>query len=184
MTEPGRRRARLAAALVLLVPLTACGQQPVAPLPVRPPTAAATDTPPPTSTGPTAAGSVPGPPTPATLAATRRPPAPVRPGPTRRGTPTPSPTPRPSACLGPVRYDLVLADTELSQFTSLCLTVGGVLRIQGIGPGEVTVDREELVSHSYEAGVVDIRFVRAGTVAVRIPRDGVTYTVTVVAVPA
>ncbi|SCG73560.1 hypothetical protein [Micromonospora coxensis] len=178
MTEPGRRRARLAAVLVLLVPLAACGQQPVAPLPVLPPTAAATGP----ATPVTASAS--GPETPATLAATRRPPAPVRPGPTGRGTPTPSPTPRPSACLGPVRYDLVLADTELSQFRSLCLTVGGVLRIQGIGPGEVTVDREELVSQHYEAGVVDIRFVRAGTVAVRIPRDGVPHTVTVVAVPA
>ncbi|MEV4489352.1 hypothetical protein AB0K04_04455 [Micromonospora coxensis] len=179
MTEPGRRRARLAAALVLLVPLAACGQRPVAPLPVLPPTAGATG-----PAAPATTASAPGPTTPATLAATRRPPAPVRPGPTRRGTPTPSPTPRPSACLGPVRYDLVLADTELSQFTSLCLTVGGVLRIQGIGPGEVTVDREELVSRHYEAGVVDVRFVRAGTVGVRIPDDGVTHTVTVVAAPA
>ncbi len=65
---------------------------------------------------------------------------------------------------------------------SLCFATGGVLRIQGIGPGQVEVDQEHLVSRSYEAGVVDIRFVRAGTVVVSIPQDGRTYPVTVVVV--
>ena len=81
-----------------------------------------------------------------------------------------------------MRYDLVLAETELALLKSLCFATGGVLRIRGIGPGQVTVDREELVSRSYEAGVVDIRFVRAGTVVVTIPQDGRTYPITVVVV--
>ena len=55
-----------------------------------------------------------------------------------------------------------------------------MLRIQGIGPGLVTVDRPELVSQQYEAGVVDIRFVRPGTVAVMVPKEGREHTITVV----
>ncbi|MER7417509.1 hypothetical protein ABT346_12125 [Micromonospora peucetia] len=79
-----------------------------------------------------------------------------------------------------MRYDLVLAENELALLRSLCFASGGVLRIIGIGPGEVTVDREDLVSRSYEAGVVDIRFVRPGTVDVMIPQGGTTHPVTVV----
>ncbi|WCN83650.1 hypothetical protein [Micromonospora sp. LH3U1] len=55
-----------------------------------------------------------------------------------------------------------------------------MLRIQGIGPGLVTVDRPELVSQQYEAGVVDIRFVRPGTVDVTIPQQDREHTITVV----
>ncbi|WP_225319848.1 hypothetical protein [Micromonospora aurantiaca (nom. illeg.)] len=76
----------------------------------------------------------------------------------------------------------MLAETELALLKSLCFAAGGILRIRGIGPGEVTVDREDLVSRSYEAGVVDIRFVRTGTVVVTIPQDGRTYPITVVVV--
>ncbi|WP_329011664.1 hypothetical protein OG271_00670 [Micromonospora rifamycinica] len=183
MTERPRPGRRLAV-LLALVPVTACGPTPVAPLPVRPPDptlAPATASPPattpaaPPTTGPaaTTVGALPS-----------RPPAPPPTTPVRTpgGTRPPSTSPRPSACLGPVRYDLVLADTELALLRSLCLSVGGVLRIQGIGPGEVTVDREDLVSHHYEAGVVDIRFVQPGTVRVTIPQDGTPYPVTVVVV--
>lgn len=107
------------------------------------------------------------------------PPAPSR----TRGTPPrpiPSPTTPTSSCLGAVRYDLPVADTELELLRSLCFATGAVLRIQGIGPGLVTVDRPELVSQHYEAGVVDIRFVRPGTVAVTIPKDDRAHTITVV----
>jgi hypothetical protein len=38
------------------------------------------------------------------------------------------------------------------------------------------------VSQNYEAGVVDLRFVRPGTVTVSIPQDEQTYTITVVVV--
>ena len=188
MTETGHRRAAAllasarrwvvpVATLGVLASVAACGQQtPVAPLPVRPPTPAATPSTP-------AAPAPSAPPGPATLAATPRPPAPVGPTPTRgRGTRSPSPSPRSSACLGPVRYDLVLAETEVALLKSLCLAAGGVLRIQGIGPGEVTVDREDLVSRSYEAGVQDIRFLRAGTVRVTIPQGGEAHPVAVVVV--
>jgi hypothetical protein len=46
----------------------------------------------------------------------------------------------------------------------------------------VKSEPESLVSQSYEGGVVDIRFVRAGTVTVTIPMEQQTYTITVVVV--
>ncbi|MFI6226823.1 hypothetical protein ACIBCR_05810 [Micromonospora echinospora] len=180
----GGARVRLVPVAVAVVVLTgavaACGgggDVPVSPLPVQPP-ASTTPTPgppvpPTTSASPpsTAAGR------PVVVPTSRRP-TPATP--TRTPTATGSPTGRPDSCQGAVRYDLVLAETELALVTSLCFATGAVLRIIGIGPGEVTVDREDLVSHSYEAGVVDVRFVRPGTVAVRIPQDGTTYSITVV----
>ncbi|BCJ57299.1 hypothetical protein Jiend_07210 [Micromonospora endophytica] len=92
-----------------------------------------------------------------------------------RGTPTTAS----STCLGAVRYELELAGGGPLP-SSLCFATGGVLRIRSIGPGEVTVDREELVDSHYEAGVVDLRFVRTGTVDVFIPRPDGTHVLTVV----
>ncbi|XTZ17969.1 hypothetical protein ACQSSU_11645 [Micromonospora echinospora] len=167
-------------AVVLAGAVTACGgggDVPVSPLPVQPPSVAATPTPGPSAPAPTSAAP---PPT------TRRPvaaPTSRRPTPsasTRTPTATSSPTRLPDSCEGAVRYDLVLAETELALVPALCFATGAVLRIIGIGPGEVTVDREDLVSRNYAAGVVDIRFVRPGTVTVRIPQEGTTYPVTVV----
>ncbi|MFE9957839.1 hypothetical protein [Micromonospora sp. NPDC005299] len=182
MAEPpcrGPRPAALAALAVLavLAGVPACAERPVSPLPVRPPGPAASTVAaaPPTSTAPALEPST------ATLSSRR----PAPPPSTRSRTPRPAPsapTTLPGACLGAVRYDLVLAETELALVKSLCFGTGGVLRIQGIGPGLVTVDREDLVSRSYEAGVVDIRFVRTGTVVVTIPQDGRTYPITVVVV--
>ncbi|MCZ7375502.1 hypothetical protein [Micromonospora sp. WMMC250] len=178
---PLRRAARrVVTAFAATVAVAACGSDAVSPLPVQPP-------------GPSASTSaVASPPTPSVTpgtsrSATRPPPAaeaPMPPAPSRtRGTPPrpiPSPTTPTSSCLGAVRYDLPVADTELELLRSLCFATGAVLRIQGIGPGLVTVDRPELVSQHYEAGVVDIRFVRPGTVAVTIPKDDRAHTITVV----
>ncbi|MFF4892587.1 hypothetical protein [Micromonospora chersina] len=177
MAEPPRRRpAALAAgaltALVVVAGTSACADRPVSPLPVRPPAPAASTVG--AAAPPTTAAAL------ETSTGTRpsRSPAPPR---SRTARP-PASTALPSACLGAVRYDLVLAETELALLKSLCFATGGVLRIRGIGPGLVTVDRTDLVSRSYEAGVVDIRFVRAGTVVVTIPQDGRTYPITVVVV--
>jgi hypothetical protein len=185
MAEPRRATTRSAAALVaLLTGVAACGETPVAPLPVQPP-ALSTATPDRSGTPATAAAPTrPAPSTTRSTAGTTVRPSPPRgPTPTRsRSTPPPAPTTLPNACLGAVRYDLVLAETELALVRSLCFATGGVLRIRGIGPGEVTVDREDLVSRSYEAGVVDVRFVRVGTVVVTIPQNGTAYPITVVVV--
>ncbi|MFG3599599.1 hypothetical protein [Micromonospora chersina] len=182
MADPprrGRRRAAptLAALAVLAAGTPACADRPVSPLPVRPPAPAASTVgaaPPPTTTAVAE---------PSTGTRPSRSPAPAPP--TRSRTvrpPASASTALPSACLGAVRYDLVLAETELALLKSLCFATGGVLRIRGIGPGQVTVVRADLVSRSYEAGVVDIRFVRTGTVVVTIPQDGRTYPITVVVV--
>ncbi|GAB3844097.1 hypothetical protein GCM10029963_20180 [Micromonospora andamanensis] len=97
-----------------------------------------------------------------------------------RSTRTPTPTATTSAvCLGAVRYELPLSDPGPLP-SSLCFATGGVLRLAGIGPGEVTVDREDLVDSQYEAGVVDLRFVRTGTVDVFVPREAGTHVITVV----
>lgn len=172
---------RVVTALTAVAMVAACGSDAVSPLPVQPrePSASVPPSPPPTP-------SV----TPGTSRSPSRPPpaagrpVPVPPAPTRtRGTPqrpTPPPTTPTSSCQGAIRYDLPVADTELELLRSLCFATGAVLRIQGIGPGLVTVDRPELVSQHYEAGVVDIRFVRPGTVAVTIPKDDRAHTITVV----
>ncbi|MGC4848630.1 hypothetical protein ACLQ3F_15435 [Micromonospora sp. DT15] len=171
---------RAVTAFAATVAVAACGSDAVSPLPVQPPSpspsvVASPPTPsvtPGTSRSPSRAPSTIGPPLPV-------PPPPVR----TRGTPqrpTPPPTTPTSSCQGAVRYDLPLAETELELLRSLCFATGAVLRIQGIGPGLVTVDRPDLVSQHYEAGVVDIRFVRPGTVAVTIPKDDRSHTITVV----
>jgi hypothetical protein len=106
----------------------------------------------------------------------------VRPATTGSHTSKPAPTKSTGACYGAVRHDLDLHNTVLDLVKSMCFHTGGVLRLQGIGPGLVTATPGPLVSQSYEAGVVDLRFVRAGTVTVSIPQDERTYTITVVVV--
>ncbi len=167
-----------------LVPLAgACGSGTVAPLPVRtaaPAASATTGDVPATATGSRAG--------PATSTAKPRDggtdrddrPAPAEPTRTRTTTPAPDPDGGTPTCRGAVRYDLDLHDNELALIKSMCFKAGGVLRLQGIGPGLVTVEPASLVSQSYEGGVVDVRFVRKGTVDVRIPQDDQVYTITVV----
>ncbi|MET7671033.1 hypothetical protein [Micromonospora luteifusca] len=186
-----RRRAlrRLRTGVVVLVAavaVAACGADAVAPLPVQPP---GPSSPPPTPSAtpaPTAPTGSPSRPPPTSGRPIAAPPAPTR----TRGTPqrtapaSTRPTGPTTSCQGAVRYDLPLAETELELLRSLCFATGAVLRIQGIGPGLVTVDRPELVSQQYEAGVVDIRFVRPGTVDVTIPQQDRAHTITVVVRPA
>ncbi|MEU4222501.1 hypothetical protein [Actinoplanes sp. NPDC026623] len=81
-----------------------------------------------------------------------------------------------------MRYSLDLQSTEIELIRSMCFHIGGTLRLQGIGPGLVTATPERLVSQSYEAGVVDVRFVRAGTVTVTVPQEEQTYEIMVVVV--
>ncbi|MEV2240891.1 hypothetical protein [Micromonospora sp. NPDC049891] len=178
----GRHRpTALALAVVLVVGAAGCADEPVAPLPVRPP-APSTAPPPVPPSPPTARPSgtpVVAAPTVGTVPNTRPTPALRSPTP-GRSTRTPTPTATMSeTCLGAVRYELPLSDPGPLP-TSLCFATGGVLRLTGIGPGEVTVDREDLVDSQYEAGVVDLRFVRTGTVDVFIPREAGTHVITVV----
>jgi hypothetical protein len=169
-------------ALIGTVPLAACAGTSVSP---RPAQAAGTDT----SAVPTPARSTA---TPGASSRAENPdagavrqPAGARPAKTRTVKPaTAKPTTSKPAgtCYGAVRHDLDLRNTVLDLVKSMCFHTGGVLRLQGIGPGLVTATPGSLVSSSYEAGVVDLRFTRPGTVTLTIPQDEQTYTITVVVV--
>jgi len=174
-------------ALIATVPLAACGNNPsVSPRPAQAAeneTAAAADQTPNTSLG---ASSRPGNAEPdvARQPAGQRPveARTVKPTSTRPTSARPASTKPAGTCYGAVRHDLDLRNTVLDLVKSMCFHTGGVLRLQGIGPGLVTATPGSLVSSSYEAGVVDLRFVRPGTVTVTIPQDEQTYTITVVVV--
>ncbi|MEV4350718.1 hypothetical protein AB0J83_40195, partial [Actinoplanes sp. NPDC049596] len=101
----------------------------------------------------------------------------------------PATPPRPSrtttapsgpACQGAVVRTVDLTTDELALVPSLCLGAGAVLRIENIGPGQVTTDAPDLVDQNYEAGIVEIRFLRPGTVVVTIPQGDRAYDVPVV----
>jgi hypothetical protein len=169
-----------ALALIAAIPLAACGAPAVSP---RPAQAAGNETSAAPSRTPSKASSAParaGTPEPGAV----RKPAGQRPTRTRTVKPAPTtPTAEPTGtCFGAVRHDLDLHNTELALIKSMCFHTGGVLRLQGIGPGLVTATPGRLVSSNYEAAVVDLRFVRPGTVTVTIPQDEQTYTITVVVV--
>jgi hypothetical protein len=176
-----RKRCRLTTGvLTLSLTLAGCAaQRPVSPLPTE---AAASRAVPPTavSTGPAAASRATSAGTPAlpTAAApvSRRPAG--SPRPPRTSTP-PRPPATPS-CEGAVVHTIDVAADELALIPSLCVAVGAVLRLENIGPGEVTTDAPRLVDQHYEAGVVEIRFVRAGTVVVTIPQQDDVHDITVV----
>jgi hypothetical protein len=159
-------RHRLIALVAAVLAMSACSAaDPVSPLPIEVPTAlSSAPTVLPSSAAISAKPSKP-------VATSRRPTGTVR--------TTTKATDRPASCHGAVRYDIELAHEELLP-RSLCFAPGAVLRLIGIGPGEVSVDRPALVSQNYEAGVVDIRFLRAGTVAVTIPRSSEPETISVV----
>jgi hypothetical protein len=162
--------ATLAVAVLLMVP--GCAGEPLAPLPVQV-TGPSTATPTPSSTS--------GRPPLTTTAVTTAPATRATGRPTRPAPPPAEPS-ADTACLGAVRYEIDLQETVLDLITSLCFRVGGVLRLRGIGPGLVTATPADLVAQSYEAGVVDLRFLRPGTVTVGIPQEDRTHTIEVVVI--
>jgi hypothetical protein len=169
--------ATAALALMAAAPLAACGADSVSPLPVQ---AAETATSVPASPSPSPSPT----PAPSASVASASPrSSPTRPRPTKTKVKTTRPTPKAtSTCYGAVRHDIDLQNTELALIRSMCFHAGGVLRLKGIGPGLVTATPESLVDQNYEGGVVDLRFLRAGTVTVKIPQEEQTYTITVVVV--
>jgi hypothetical protein len=176
MYHPRFRHVAAAGALALIatIPLAGCGD-PVSPRPAE--AAVPLHTPDSTPSASAQAGNA-GP------GVARQPagPKPVKTQTTEPVPPTPTSTAPTGTCLGTVRYDLDLRNTALELVKSMCFRAGGVLRLQGIGPGLVTAAPGSLVSQSYEGGVVDLRFVRPGTVTVTIPQDEQTYTITIVVV--
>ncbi|HEU4348051.1 MAG TPA: hypothetical protein VFR35_09705 [Actinoplanes sp.] len=160
-------------ALIVLAPAAACSSEPVPPLPAQAASQPAADAPGGTPAA-TAGTSRPG---------TNPPPRvqnhPAGPKPTTSHTNSP-PRPTPTPTCRDDRYDLDLHNTVLELVRPMCFRTGGTLRLQGIGPGLVTAEPTSLVEQNYEGGVVDLTFVRPGTVTVTIPQDEQVYTITVV----
>jgi hypothetical protein len=169
------RHLAIAAALALVAAsVAACGADPQTPLPVQAasaePVAVASGSPAPAPSASTGTGTSPA----------VRPPVAVKPTKTRsKSTPKPDVTST-SACFGAVRHDLDLQTTVLDLQKTMCFHTGGVLRLQGIGPGLVESEPRSVVSQSYAGGVEDLTFIRPGTATVTIPQEGQIHTITVV----
>jgi hypothetical protein len=76
----------------------------------------------------------------------------------------------------------VQTDADLARVKSICLAVGGVLRVEGTGPGMVSADPPEKISPYYEAGIEELRFLSPGTVTVTIVGDQQTFTIIVLVI--
>jgi len=101
------------------------------------------------------------------------------------GKPTKTKTPKPgttstSACFGAVQHDIDLSTTVLDLQKSMCFHTGGVLRLKNIEPGLVESGPESVVSRSYEAGIVTLRFIGSGTATITVPQEDQIHTITVV----
>jgi hypothetical protein len=149
-----RQLGAVAGLAVLAVAVAACGPEPVAPLSGRQPAS------------PTPSTAAPRPaPSPTTAA---KPPArpPVRRPPVAPPAPPASPSPDLSpACLGAVVYP-VDATGDLPR--SVCLAVGGVLRVRNVDPAAVSAEPADKVSLQSEVDAVDCRLLSPGTVTVTI----------------
>jgi hypothetical protein len=126
-----------ALALISLAAAAACGSAPVRPMPGESPA-----TTPSASTPGTVA---PGAPTPST------------------SDPTHSAT-SPPRCLGAVVYKLDAALSSKPPWSSPCITVGGVIWISQVGPGDLTVEPWNKVACDYEAAENPCRLIGTGTV--------------------
>ena len=69
----------------------------------------------------------------------------------------------PAACMGAVIYKVNALDAGSSR-RSVCIAVGGVVRVENLGPGNLSVDPSERVSCWYEAAITECRLIRTGTV--------------------
>jgi hypothetical protein len=169
-----------ALALTATLPLAACGAPSASPRPAQAGASASASGSPattPSASTPTTTTAGPGAARPPTGSPPK--PTPVKTKTTSPGTPKPVTT-TPTPCYGAILYDLDLQNTVLDLVKSMCFHTGGILRLHSIGPGLVTATPTSLVSQSYEAAVVDLRFIRPGTVTVTIPMDEQTHTITVV----
>jgi hypothetical protein len=144
--------------------------------------AACTATPEPAASTPTGTG-------PASAAPAGTPPASAAPG-TAVPTRAPSTAPvkpvrdRGSAgtdrhCLGTVVHRIDAADSG-PPWKPLCITVGGVLRFENLGPGDLTTTARDKVDCGYAAGTFVCRLVQTGTVRFTVTRGATSRSLDVV----
>jgi len=109
--------------------------------------------------------------------ATGQAPGTAAPGTTTPGTATPSRTypsathsaNGPPACMGAVIYTVDASDAG-SPKRPVCIAVGGVVRVENLGPGSLSANPSDRVSCWYEAGIHECRLIRTGTVMFHISR--------------
>ena len=114
--------------------------------------------------------------------------APATPGPSAPSTSAPSPsapntagttTPNQAACLGAVVHT-VDAFAGRGPWRSLCIAVGGLLRIANLGPEYLNASSWDKVDCNYEGGVHECRLIHTGTVTFAITNTHGTRPLTVV----
>jgi hypothetical protein len=113
----------------------------------------------------------------ATPATTTAPATPARspgitPRPARVALPAPV-RPQPKACLGAVIHPIDAADNG-PPWRPLCMAVGGVLRVERLGPEGFAVSPADKTNCWYEGGVRECRLVNTGKVRVTITRGDAT----------
>jgi hypothetical protein len=106
---------------------------------------------------PPATGQAPGTATPGTVA-----PSPPYPIGTHSATGPPD-------CMGAVIYTVNASDAG-SPKRPMCIAVGGVVRVENLGPGNLSVNPSDRVSCWYEAAITECRLIRTGTVTFNISR--------------
>jgi len=89
------------------------------------------------------------------------------------------PTTRPHTCLGAVYYTFDTT-TAMPRWPTLCISLGGVLRLANQGPEGVSISPADKVSCFYEAGVRECRLIRTGTVRFTIVKPSGTRILTLI----
>jgi hypothetical protein len=136
-----------------------------------------------TSTSPKPAAPIPTGAASATAAPTTVPPTPASQASTVPVKPVVVPSPRSTStgpkCLGTIVHRINAGDTG-PPWKPLCITVGGVLRFENLGPGGLTTTPGDKVDCWYEAGIHECRLIRTGTVRFTVTRSDQPRALTVV----
>jgi hypothetical protein len=93
--------------------------------------------------------------------------------------PAPGPTSTSPKCLGTIVHRINAADTG-PPWKPVCITVGGVLRFENLGPDGLTMTPQDKVDCWYEAGMFECRLVQTGTVRFTVTRGDQNRNLTVV----
>ena len=91
----------------------------------------------------------------------------------------PRPTSTSPRCLGTIVHRINAADTG-PPWKPLCITVGGVLRFEHLGPDALTMSARDKVDCWYEGGVFECRLVQTGTVRFTVTQGEKKRSLTVV----
>jgi hypothetical protein len=126
----------------------------------------------------TVSPSAPAPSTPAPVSAT-----PSTAAPTTSTPRTTHSSTSPPKCLGAVLYTIDTWDYG-RRWPTLCITVGGLLRLVGTGPGNLNSSPPDLADCRYEGGTHSCRLIATGTVKFEITKPQGDRSLTVVVVGA